>query len=121
MEYRQSKRVPARLTLLIYRKGTLVATGMLRNISNSGLFISTRCPNLAPNEELEIEFDLHDRNSRGNQRIKAQLVHRNHVGIGARFSGGERRGTPELRSLLNWVGETNLLIGRPRTERVAAC
>lgn len=120
MEYRRSKRVPARLTLLIYRKGALVATGMLRNISKSGLFISTHCPNLDPDEELEIEFNLHDRSIPGNQRIKAKLVHKTCAGIGAQFAGGGERELPVLRSLLNWVKETNLLIGRPRTERAVA-
>lgn len=120
MDYRRYKRVPARLTLLIYRKEVLVASGMLRNISKSGLYISTNCPNLDINQEVEIEFDLHDPTKPGNKRLKGTLVHRNHGGLGVEFAGRGDPETPELRSLLNWVEETNLLINRPYTASAVA-
>ncbi|SFM57509.1 PilZ domain-containing protein [Marinobacter zhejiangensis] len=120
MEYRRYKRVPARLTLLIYRRGALVATGMLRNISKSGLFISTHGPDLDLDQEVEIEFNLHGRHTSGSQRIRAKLVHQTPTGIGAQFAGGGDKESPVLRALLSWVKETNLLIGRPRTEQAAA-
>lgn len=110
MEHRKNKRFPGRLTLSIYRKGRLVATGMLRNISSHGLFISTKCPNIDLNQQVEIEFRLHDPRTRGCQRLNAILVHKSKEGLGVEFEGGGENPTPELRSLLRWVKETNFLI-----------
>lgn len=120
MDYRRYKRVPARLTLLIYRKGILVASGMLRNISKSGLYMSTSCPNLDINQEVEIEFNLHDPSAPGDKRLTGMLVHKNHGGVGVEFMARGDPQTQELRTLLNWVKETNLLINRPYTANVAA-
>lgn len=110
MELRQSKRFPGRLTLLIYRKGRLVASGMLRNISRQGLFISTRNPNLDLNQDVEIEFHLHDPDVRGYQRVDATLVRCSPNGLGVEFKEQGDNPGPELRSLLRWVRETNFLI-----------
>jgi len=112
MDYRQNKRMPGRLTLLIYRRGLLVATGMLRNISQSGLFISTNCQDLDLNQQLEIEFRLHDPDAPQLQRVSAVLVHKNSRGLGVEFDGRDEANTPEVRSLLRWVKETNHLIPR---------
>ncbi|MDX1457054.1 MAG: PilZ domain-containing protein [Marinobacter sp.] len=119
MEYRQNKRIPGRLTLLIYRRGLLVATGMLRNISQRGLFISTNCQDLDLNQRLEIEFRLHDPEAPQYQRVSAVLVHKNDRGLGVEFQDRNEANSPEVRSLLRWVKETNHLIPRTPQFRTA--
>ncbi|MDX1755060.1 MAG: PilZ domain-containing protein [Marinobacter sp.] len=120
MDYRQNKRMPGRLTLLIYRRGLLVATGMLRNISQRGLFISTNCQDLDLNQKLEIEFRLHDPDAPEPQRVSAVLVHKNSRGLGVEFASKEQADSPEVRSLLRWVKSTNHLIPRTPYFRTAA-
>ncbi|AOY87690.1 pilus assembly protein PilZ [Marinobacter salinus] len=107
MEHRLSKRIPAKLELLIYKRGMPVATGQVRDASKRGLFIATGYSNAQLNQTLEIEFRFPDRQGRQFRRLKAHVVRKSDHGLGVDFDGIEND-TFTISSLVQWLNKHRL-------------
>ncbi len=106
MEYRLSKRVTGKLGLLLYKRSMPVATGQIRDASESGLFIATNYTDVQLNQTLEVEFRFPDRYENSFRRLKGLVVRKSEHGLGVNLDGVENDGLT-IESLLSWLQNHN--------------
>lgn len=82
MEHRYSKRIPANLRLLLYKRGMPAASGRLKDVSRKGLFVATDFGEVGVNQIVEVEFELSDRQELPGRRLHAVVVRKSEQGLG---------------------------------------
>lgn len=119
MEHRLSKRVEGELPILVYKRGVPVATGMVRDISRRGLFISTDYSDVRLNQTIELAFRFPEWSSRGHCMLSAHVVRSGDGGLGLDFEGVDNDGLTitALIVCLQQQASSNFLTGRYREHR----
>ncbi|MCH8497603.1 MAG: PilZ domain-containing protein [Marinobacter sp.] len=107
MEHRQSKRIPAQLALLVFKRGVPIATAWLSDISRDGGFISTGYDDIELNQTLEVEFRL-PQPGQSTRRLRAMVVRRDEDGLGVVFDVPTQQPDP-VPDVLQWLGERQLV------------
>jgi len=102
MEHRLSKRVPGKLSILVYKRGMPVATGQVRNASRRGVFISTDYDDVNLNQTLELELCYPEKTEKPLRRLKAHVVRKSRNGLGLDFDGVENDALG-ISKLINWL------------------
>ncbi|MGF2734799.1 PilZ domain-containing protein [Marinobacter sp. DUT-1] len=102
MEHRLSKRVPGKLSILVYKRGMPVATGHVRNASRRGVFVSTDFDDVSLNQTLELEFCYPEKTEKPLRRLKAHVVRKSAQGLGLDFDGAGNDALG-ISNLLNWL------------------
>lgn len=102
MEHRLSKRVPGKLSLLLYKRGMPVATGQVCNASRRGVFVSTDYLDVKLNQPLELELCYPGKTEKALRRLKAHVVRRASGGLGLDFDGADNDAL-SISNLLQWL------------------
>ncbi|MCG7199672.1 PilZ domain-containing protein [Marinobacter pelagius] len=102
MEHRLSKRVPGKLSLLVYKRGMPVATGQVRNASRRGVFVSTDYDDVKLNQTLELELCYPEKTEKQLRRLKAHVIRKSPDGLGLDFDGADNDALG-ISKLLNWL------------------
>lgn len=102
MEHRLSKRIPGKLSILVYKRGMPVATGQVRNASRRGVFISTDYDDVSLNQTLELELCYPEKTEKMLRRLKAHVVRKSAKGLGLDFDGADNDALG-ISKLLNWL------------------
>lgn len=101
MEHRQSTRLPANAQLHLYKRGKLIGRGRVREVNRNGLFVTTECTRLSPNQILEIELSPDDQSPETFRRGKAVVVHSTAQGLGLMLEEGPQQSG--IRELYSWL------------------
>ncbi|WP_372987255.1 PilZ domain-containing protein [Marinobacter sp.] len=109
MEHRLSKRVPGKLSILVYKRGMPVATGQVRNASRKGVFVTTDFDDVTLNQTLELELCYPEKTEKPLRRLKAQVVRKSTKGLGLDFDGAENDASG-ISKLLNWLASHYAII-----------
>lgn len=113
MERRQSRRVSAKVKLIVFRGGVPVAIGRISNVSNAGFFVETEFTDTAPEQALEIELPLRVGNELRHFRFFATVVHLTAAGFGMSIEQGSEQAKKALLVLLS-----NCLLDEPVEARL---
>lgn len=108
MERRQSRRVSARVKLIVFQGGVPVAIGRISNVSSNGFFVETEFTDTAPEQALELELPLRVGSELRHFRFFARVVHLAASGFGMRV---EQRDEKARKALL--VLHANCLLDEP--------
>lgn len=109
MEHRLSKRVPGKLSILVYKRGMPVATGQVRNASRRGVFVSTDYDDVNLNQTLELELCYPEKTEKTLRRLKAHVVRKSAKGLGLDFDGADNDALG-ISKLLNWLASHHAAI-----------
>lgn len=101
MEHRQSKRIPASVKLLVYKRGVPVATGRITDASRQGLFIHTGFDEVSVNQMLEVEFGLSGPPECHHQRLEAMVTRKTEDGLALELGGLDQTQLQCLQHLYN--------------------
>ncbi len=101
MERRQSRRVSARVKLIVFRGGVPVAIGRISNTSDVGFFVETEFTDTAPEQWLEIELPLRVGCELRHFRFDARVVHRTTSGFGMSIEQNDEQAKKALLMLLS--------------------
>lgn len=102
MEHRLSKRVPGKLSLLVYKRGMPVATGRIRDASRRGIFIATDYNDVQLNQTLELELCYPEHTEKPLRRLRAHVVRKSPNGIGLDFDGVDNDALT-IANLIHWL------------------
>ena len=86
MDHRHGLRTPISFSVRIYRRGSLLGTGVARNISRGGLFVElAEVPN---GNESFVELEVMSMSARrlSARRLPGLIVHREPNGVGVMFA-----------------------------------
>ncbi|RBP27151.1 PilZ domain-containing protein [Marinobacter pelagius] len=109
MEHRLSKRVPGKLSILVYKRGMPVATGQVRNASRRGVFVSTDYDDVNLNQTLELELCYPEKTEKTLRRLKAHVVRKSAKGLGLDFDGADNDALG-IAKLLSWLASHHATI-----------
>ncbi len=101
MERRQSRRVSAKVKLIVFRGGVPVAIGRISNASHAGFFVETEFADTAPGQELEIELPLRAGKALRNFRFFATVEHLAASGFGMSVDQNDEQARKALFVLLS--------------------
>lgn len=83
MEHRYNRRIPLNINALIYKHGTPVALGRIKNGSTHGLYLETDYRDVRELQKLELEILLGRRvKSNKHCQVKALVVRKSEFGYG---------------------------------------
>ncbi|WP_051235710.1 PilZ domain-containing protein [Marinimicrobium agarilyticum] len=101
MEHRCSRRVPLNINALIYKHGTPVAMGRIKNGSSHGLYVETDYEDVRELQKLELDILLGQR-IKGDRRcrISALVVRKSQFGMGLELEVLEDQGARPLRAFI---------------------
>lgn len=102
MEHRLSKRIPGRVSLLVFKRGMPVATGLVQDASRRGVFVATDYDDIKLNQTVELELYYPDRTMESLRRLKAHVVRKSEQGIGLDFDMVENDALC-IAHLLQWL------------------
>jgi hypothetical protein len=97
MEHRCSRRHEVDLKALIYKRGTPVAIGRIKNGSQGGLFVTTDYANVSEHQKLELVVMM-KRTPQEPKRyqLKTLVVHKTDGGLGLELEIADERDSGEL-------------------------
>lgn len=101
MEHRYSHRVSLNINTLIYKRGTPVAMGRIKNGSDQGLYLETDYQGVRELQKLELEVLL-GRRIKGKQRcqVSALVVRKSPFGYGLQLNMREDSSSEALRNYI---------------------
>lgn len=101
MEHRCSRRIPLNINALIYKHGTPVAMGRIKNGSGHGLYVETDYEDVRELQKLELEVLLGER-LKGDRhcRVGALVVRKSLMGVGLEMEMLEENGAKPLRDFI---------------------
>lgn len=106
MEHRLATRRPADLEVTVEIGRTLVATGRIRNVSLTGVFVEMPTDGVHGDAPVRLNFAMGGGRTSRHCRWSGYVVRTVDVGIGAMFESDDREDEAGLRALLEMVEAT---------------